>query len=53
MKILTRTAAAVLAAVEKRAGGLEAGLRQQVLLGVTGSGSCFRSGHQQYQLHCR
>ena len=38
MKILTRTAAAVLAAGS---------------LGGTGSGSCFRSGHQQYQLHCR
>ena len=40
MKILTRTAAAVLAAVTGSLGG-------------TGSGSCFRSGHQQYQLHCR
>lgn len=42
MKILTRTAAAVLAAVTAAA-----------VLGGTGSGSCFRSGHQQYQLHCR
>ena len=59
MKILTRTAAAVLcdpALVE------QAALKETSLytlanrcgsLGGTGSGSCFRSGHQQYQLHCR
>ena len=33
----------------RRSGGCDRGGS----LGGTGSGSCFRSGHQQYQLHCR